>query len=240
MLRTGSVTLLLVAALTSACASRPEPVMIAAAPPPPPAPTPPPLPVGAHPGMVIPARLADGRYPTPSIALSPAGATWHLRAALNVAVLACRGTDDAAMAAQYNQLLAAQRAPLAAAERDLAQEYRGTNTADAAWRPTYDAAMTRLYNFYAQDFARASFCHAAEQVLAAAPTVAAADLPAFAQTSLATLDQPFTDFYAAYDAWRTGGVVTPPVATIATVAPVPIAPATPAAPHVAVDVAALD
>lgn len=194
------------------------------------------MPAGAHPGMTIPARLSDGRYATPSDALSPGAATWHLRAALNVAVLACRGPDEAWLAAQYNAMLATQRVALAGAETALSAEYRGTATSEAAWRPAYDAAMTRLYNFYAQDFARAGFCHAAAQVLAEAPTIAPVDLPAFAQQRLAELDRPFTDFYAAYDAWRVGT----PTTTIAAAASVATVPVAPAPPYLVVDVAALN
>ena len=46
-------------------------------------------PAGAPATLVLPARLGDGSYATPNRALSPVAAVWHLRAALNVAALAC-------------------------------------------------------------------------------------------------------------------------------------------------------
>ena len=62
--------------------------------------------------------------------------------------------------------------------------------------------MTRLYNFFSQAQARDAFCNAAVATLADSATVTAADLPAFAAGRLPVLEKPFTDFYAAYDAWR--------------------------------------
>lgn len=172
------------------------------------------MPAGGFPGMVIPARLSDGGYPTPSRNLTPDAATWHLRAALNVAALACRDDGDA-LVAGYNAMLASRRAALAAAEARYAAEWRASGRPD--WRDGYDDAMTRTYNFYSQSFARPRFCAAAAATLADMAPVADADLPAFAAQRLTTLDQSFTDFFAAYDAWR--GRATPP-ALIADAAPI--------------------
>jgi hypothetical protein len=67
------------------------------------------MPKGAYVGMPIPALMADGRYATPNRNLSADGAVWHLRAALNVAALACRGPESAQVVADYNTLLTAQK-----------------------------------------------------------------------------------------------------------------------------------
>lgn len=187
-------------ALLAGCAVRPK--RVAVAPPPPVAtPTPAPLamPRGAYVGMQIPALMADGRYATPNRNLSADGTVWHLRAALNVAALACRGPDEAAIIAGYNALLARQKDGLGTAQARLTAEYKAGG---GDWQDRYDDEMTRLYNFFSQSQAREAFCNAAAATLADGATIAPADLPAFAAGRLAVLEKPFTDFYAAYDAWR--------------------------------------
>ncbi|WP_267394727.1 hypothetical protein [Sphingomonas sp. GC_Shp_1] len=199
MLRRSTALSALALTLLAGCASTPKEVAIA---PPPPAPPPPvtvAMPRGAYPGMAIPALLADGHYATPNRNLSAAGSVWHLRAALNVAALACRGTDEAAIIAGYNALLAREKAPLALAQTSYAAEYK---VGGGDWQDRYDDQMTRLYNFFSQSPARDGFCAAAATTLADSTTVDAAAFPAFAATRLAVLEQPFTDFYAAFDSWR--------------------------------------
>lgn len=186
--------------IMAGCATRPEIAVVA--PPPVYAPPPPAMPSGGYAGMAIPARLADGSYPTPNRAVSGMGAVWHLRAALNVAALACRGPDEATTVARYNAMLATQKATLKQAEAALSAEYQASGGKE--WRGRYDDAMTRLYNFFSQSFVRDGFCAQASAVLAEAATVTPAAFPAFAAAQLPTLDWPFTDFYRAYDAWRTG------------------------------------
>jgi hypothetical protein len=188
-------------AAMSGCASR----QVAVAPPPPPvawAPPPPSIamPAGAHPGMIIPAARSDGSYPTPNQDLSPAAGIRHLRAGLNFAALACRGPEEGVIIAGYNAMLNSQKAVLAQAERSLAAEYRASG--GAAWRDSYDDAMTRLYNYYAQAPAKPALCATAERLLAEAAVVPSADFTIFAAARLPELDASFTDFYRAYDAWR--------------------------------------
>lgn len=218
------------AVLLTGCAAKP--VVVAVAPPPiaAPAPVAAPLPKGAFPGMVIPAALPDGSYPTPNRALTPAATVWHLRAALNVAALACRGPQEGAIIAGYNAMLAARKPELARVEARYAAEFR---SAGADWQDRYDDAMTRLYNFFSQSPARDEFCAAAAAILADGAGVPAEGLDAFAAARLPMLDRPFTDFYRAYDAWR-GNAVRPLAqqsavyAANATVALGPVAVADPA------------
>lgn len=186
--------------LVGGCVSRPEPVAVVA-PPPLPAPVAAiPLPPGATPGMRIPVALADGVYPTPNRDLSPAAALWHLRAGLNVAALACRGPGEAATVARYNALLGERKGMLDAAQKAYAAEYRARAGAD--WQSQWDNAMTRLYNFYSQTPARPGLCATAETMLGELETLPDAQLAAVAVKRVADLDRPFTDFYRAYDAWR--------------------------------------
>ncbi|WP_242097471.1 hypothetical protein [Sphingomonas sp. CROZ-RG-20F-R02-07] len=196
-------------ALLSGCATHRPPLVIAA---PTPAPVPvqaAALPAGAYPGMVIPARLADGSYPTPNRGLGEDGMVWHLRAALNVAALACRGAQGDMIVAGYNAMLGREKAPLAAAQAHYAAAFRDAGAS------AYDDSMTRLYNFFSQSQVRTGFCAAAAQVLGESVAVAPADLPAFARTALPELERPFTDFYRAYDAWRDGARAPIPQAVIA-------------------------
>jgi len=207
--------------LVAGCASKPPaPVAVAIAPPAPPPPPPATLPPGATPGMLVPTALADGSFPTPNQGLSVAAAVWHLRAGLNVAALSCPAQQGATITAAYNALLAGQKAELKDIEARYAAEYRSAGGAD--WRERYDGAMTRLYNFFSQTPVRTSFCAAAERVVAQLAALPADGLPAFAEREVATLDQPFIDFYRAYDAWRTS-VGRPVMAVMAS------APSTPSA-----------
>ncbi|RYD50377.1 MAG: hypothetical protein EOP60_11855 [Sphingomonadales bacterium] len=195
-----SLSLLFVLA---ACSSGPRPAAPAlpVAPAPVTAPVMPRPPLGAAPNLVLPARLADGSYATPNRDLSDAAAIWHMRSALNVAVLTCPQSPD--LAAGYNRLLAAQRLTLTRAHSTLSSEYRGRD---------FDASMTRVYNYFSQPPAQASFCPVAAAILGEATALPASDFTAFARTAIARLDAPFVDFYRAYDAyrsdlasWRAGG-----------------------------------
>lgn len=157
------------------CAGRPQAVAMKAPPPAVPAP-PAPTPINAG--------------------LSEAGALWHLRAGLNVAALACRGPDGAALAQRYNALLARHAAELAAAETAYAAKYRA---AGGGWRVRYDGAMTRLYNFFGQARGHDAFCRAAGTMLAELDVAPDAAFPAEARARLATLDQPFAPPWLAVD-----------------------------------------
>ena len=212
------------AALLAGCASKPVEVAAPAPTPVAPVPVAAPLPKGEFPGMKIPAVLADGTYPTPNRNLTESAKIWHLRAALNVAALACRGADEAVIVAGYNAMLAAQKPVLAKAEATYSAEYRAGG---GDWQDRYDDSMTRLYNFFSQSPSRDAFCQAAGRVLAEGASVPGPMLASFAATRLPMLEQPFTDFYRAFDAWR--GTATQPLATqrvvFASNGAVPVAPA---------------
>ncbi len=200
-----------------------------------------PMPAGARPGMKIPTRLSDGSYLTPNRNLSAAASVWHLRAALNVAALACRGSAQAGIVSRYNNLLTQQKSAFAGAQTALAAEYRA---AGGNWESREDDAMTRLYNYFSQDFAREGFCARAAQVLEHSEGMTPAVFSAGAGEQLAALDRPFVDFFRAYDAWRTGEATRPMIAVAsrtATMAPAPVAVAPRRAepPHLKVNMLAL-
>ena len=186
-------------ALLAGCAHRAA-VPVAVAPLPVPQPVAIAMPAGASPNMRIPAPLADGSYPTPSLGLSRSASVWHLRAALNVAAIACRGPTGDAIATRYNAMLNGRKSAFAGAQDAALKEVRASGAADP--QDAWDDAMTRLYNYYALAPARDGFCAAADRVLNALPGVAADGLADYAPAGLAELDRPFVDFFRAYDAWR--------------------------------------
>lgn len=163
-------TLLAVATLALAgCAQKGKPPM-----PPPVAERPPPLrPPGPH---------GDGGLRALNWNLSADEAAWHLRAALNVAALSCDRSGKLGIAASYNQLLARQRVPLAAAYRSEGARFAGAGA--------LDAHMTRLYNLFAQPPAQARFCIAASQIAAEAPFVPPNRFAAYASGALERLIAP--------------------------------------------------
>ncbi|MCM8731124.1 hypothetical protein ACFO8O_09150 [Hephaestia sp. GCM10023244] len=176
------------------CASRPKEVAVA--PPAPPVLTPQPMPQappGTGAGLAVPPRLADGRYATPNTGLTPPAALWHVRTALNVAALGCRGTDEATVIAGYNGWLKTAGTALAAAHKSLVA---------AQGAAGFDDAMTRLYNYWAHPGAHDAFCAAAAGVIVRSASVTPATAEAFAVGAIADLDRPFVDLFGAYDAYR--------------------------------------
>lgn len=161
---------------------------------------PPMAPAGAAPNQTIPAHDAQGRFATPNRDLSRDEASWHVRAALNVAALGCRDAAEPETVAAYNRLLRQQRESLAAADAGVKSIYRARN--GAGWEDVHDRQMTRVYNFFAQPTAHDGFCSAAREVLARAETVTQAQFADFAAEALPRLEAPFTDFYRAYETYR--------------------------------------
>ncbi|TKD50028.1 hypothetical protein [Sphingomonas baiyangensis] len=196
-----AVALLALIPLVAGCAREaPEVAVVVPPPAPPAAPAPMPRPpMGAAATLTLPQPAPDGSFVTPNRALSAAATAWHLRAALNVAVLQCARPGDP-MEAGYNQFLKAHKTALASAHSTLAREYRAAHGAQA--QDAFDDAMTRLYNFYAQPPARSGFCAAAAPLVAQAAALPADGLADFAAPTLAALDVPFTDFYRAYAQYR--------------------------------------
>lgn len=155
------------------------------------------LPRGAAPGFEPPAADGAGGYLTPNRGLSGEETTWHLRVALNVAALGCRG----ALVDGYNALLAAHKAALAATADAVTMRYKARF--GQGWQAQHDDAMTRLYNFWALPPAQGAFCAAAQAVLAEVATLAPDALPGFAITALPRIEAPLVAFFADYDRWRT-------------------------------------
>jgi hypothetical protein len=175
-------------------------------------------PDGAAAGLALPGKLADGSWSTPSRKLTGDAAVWHLRSALNVAALACRGADEARYADGYNGMIRTRAARLAAAEKGLAGEFQAGT---AAGREAYDRAMTGLYNYYARPEVHAGFCKAALTAIDAQAKTAEADFDGFCARTLTDLDVPFTGFFDRYAAW-TARHPGKPAMMVAAAAPAPV------------------
>ncbi len=219
-----------VLALAAACAPKPAPLP----PPPPPLVVPPPVvvipPRPQSPGFAadtqqLPPIGADGQYVTINSGVSGERAFWHVRTALNVAAVGCRGTVEVPLVAAYNRFVANHSAAIRAAERaviaDLAKSSRTNGIA------ARDALSTRLFNYFAQPTAGPAFCAAAlpmAEEIAAGP---AATQFAEARRRLDVMDQPFRDFYAAFAryqrdaaAWDLAYAPPPTAVTVAVQPPV--------------------
>lgn len=114
---------------------------------------------------------------------------WHLRAALNVAALACQGAAHSGVASQYNIMLERHKDALAAAYR--AEEARFRQQYGSGWQSAFDQHQTRLYNNFADPRATAGLCEQASGVVMQVNGISSAELGAIAATALARIEQPF-------------------------------------------------
>lgn len=213
------------------CATRHAPPQVAQQPPvAEPIPQRPRPPAGASATMAVPPRAPDGGYLTVNSGITATEAAWHLRAALNVAALGCRGADGEAITQAYNAMLRERKAALNAADKAIQARFKAER--GSGWQDAHDDRMTQLYNFYAMPPVQSRFCKVAASVAMRERSVAPADFTAFAPAALAEISAPFTDFYAAYErytvdlaSWdaRYGGGATR-VATLVAPAPAPAAP----------------
>ncbi|WP_076073175.1 hypothetical protein [Sphingomonas montana] len=182
------------------CATRGVPVAALPAPVPVAALPRPVLPAGIPERLAVPIRDAAGTYRTINYALTPDQVAWHVRSALNVAVLSCRGPDEAVITADYNALLKRQKLVLAAAYERVQAQFR--RTGGAGWQSAQDAHSTRVYNFFALPPAKPGFCAAATALLTESRSVEPATFASFAEAALPRLEAPFTDVYRSYDGYR--------------------------------------
>ena len=95
----------------------------------PPMPTPP---AGLPAAITVPPVDAGGAYLTINHGLEPAEAMWHVRSALNVAALGCRGPQEAGIIAAYNALLKTQAGPLGKALKATEARYKAAK--GKAWQ----------------------------------------------------------------------------------------------------------
>jgi hypothetical protein len=160
-----------------------------------------PLPPGnAAPTLRLPQRDGSGEFVTPNRDLHGERAFWNLRIALNVAAIGCRGARAGELVADYNRLLG-RHAPLVRSSETqvITQLARQSGSNGIAAR---DKLSTRLFNYFAQPPAQAEFCQQAADVASELADSSADHARLSAAAMLSKLDQPFVDFYHAYDRYQ--------------------------------------
>ncbi|WP_332819890.1 hypothetical protein [Sphingopyxis sp.] len=154
----------------------------------------------AAPNLRLPPRNAHGDYLTPNRDLAGHDAFWNLRIALNVAAIGCRGPASYQLIADYNRIIARHSPLIRSAETAvIARLGRETGTNGISTR---DKVSTRLFNYFAQPPAQREFCRVAGSIAQQAGAMEAAPLLSMAPAMLAQLDQPFVDFYHAYERYE--------------------------------------
>jgi len=166
------------------------------------APTPP---FNASASMIIPPLRADGLRDTINRDLGPLETLWHVRSALNVAALSCRGALYDRLTDDYNAFIKNNSTSLRRANNAIKAKFRRENSD----RKAHDRHQTSVYNYFSFSPLRRPFCDQAVQVSQRAIVTKSKDLNAFAAEALPELEQPFTDFYLAFEeyerdleAWR--------------------------------------
>ncbi|WP_419828100.1 hypothetical protein [Sphingomonas sp.] len=142
-----------------------------------------------------PPRGEDEAYRTINSALDPQSTMWHVRAALNVAAIGCRGPGDIGTVPAYNAMLTSKKALLAKVNTGVQAGFRAQG-ADG------DAYMTKLYNYFAMPAAKPGFCAAAATIAPAAAAATPDAFPAFAQDALPALEAPFLAVFRQVDEYR--------------------------------------
>lgn len=198
-----TATAITLVALLAACAPKPAPKPIPTAPTP--APTPPPVvvipPRPLTPGSAavtqqLPPRGSDGQFLTINSGVAGERAFWQLKTGLNVAAIGCRGPEEATLVAAYNQIIKAHTRTIQATEKKVIAELGKANGTTGV--KERDRLSTQLFNYFAQPPAQRQFCERAVGLAQTLATTPSAQLTVNAATQLATLDQPFIDFYEAF------------------------------------------
>lgn len=218
-------------ASVAACAPKPPPPP----PPPPPQPVviivpPRPLPPGnASLTQILPGRSIDGRFVTANSNMSGDRAFWQLKIGLNVAAIGCRGVEEATLVSAYNAIIKAHGKVIKSTEKTVISQLGKENGNNGI--AARDRLSTQLFNYFAQPPAQRAFCARANEVAQIVSTTPTAQVIEQAPVHLATLDQPFIDFYEAYaryqlDVASWDSKYAPPPAIMTAPAPYATTPAT--------------
>lgn len=170
---------------------------------PPPTYSPPPVvitvmplpPMGSAEDLDLPDADDQGQYITPNRGMTGQQALWHVRMALNVAALGCRGAGDA-MGVQYNRMLHIHALPLSQANTATDAIYKIKYKADAVLMR--EKINTMVYNYFALPPAQKAFCETARAVVTTINGMTPQALFAYAPQALEQLEQPFQAFWEAY------------------------------------------
>lgn len=194
----------LAAALVAACGPKSAPP-----PPPPPVAAPAPVvyipprplpPLSASAGLFVPPVGPDGVRQTINAKLTPAQTIWNVRSAYNVAALNCLKAEHAEILTHYKTFLKNQAKGLKAANTAVDADFR-KRYGSAFIRPR-EAYMTQVYNYYAYPATLEAFCDAATVMARDSATVKPAELAAFSQRSMVTLETVFETFFRTFEQYR--------------------------------------
>lgn len=193
-------------ALLASCATPPPPPP---PPPPVPAPTPTPAPIPSRPtppngaslNTPIPPVGADGVRLTVNAHLTPAGTTWNLRSALNVAALNCVEPQYAAILPAYRVFLTTNEKKLASTNRAVDEEFRKVH-GSSKYRNERDMFMTQVYNYFALPPATDDFCSVAVALSNEFMATPPQDIDAWSAASLPRVEAVFEAFYRRFEAYR--------------------------------------
>jgi len=159
------------------------------------APTPP---FRASATTIVPPLRADGLRQTINRDLGPLETLWHVRSALNVAALSCTGPQYDRLVDDYNAFIKNNSSTLRRANNAIKAKFRRENSD----RKAHDRHQTSLYNYFSFSPLRRPFCDRSVQVSQRAIVTKSKDLNTFAAQALPELEQPFTDFYLAYEEYQ--------------------------------------
>jgi hypothetical protein len=116
-------------------------------------------------------------------AFASAETIWALRGGLNVAALLC---NNRSLTGNYNQMLKNHRGLFSEAYATEQARYRAQH--GSAWQARHDAAMTRLYNGFANVSDRRRYCSMAGRVMADVLAMPSPQLAQSARRALLALD----------------------------------------------------
>ena len=165
--------------------------------PPPPRPKPP---NGASDKLAFPPADATGLRQSVNRGISPAQTLWNLRSAFNVAALNCNGPQHAEILPRYKAFLKTNAKVLTATNKKVDAEFKARH--GAKFVAPREAYMTSVYNHFALPPAMPEFCNAALALSAEAATIKPAELEAFANRSLPSIEVVYDDFYRRYETYR--------------------------------------
>ena len=151
--------------------------------------------MGAVEDMSIPDVDEGGQYLTPNRGVTANTALWHVRMALNVAALSCRGGTEPAKT-QYNRMLHVHKDALREANAAVDRNY--TAAYGRGGLQSRELLNTVVYNFFSLPPVQPTFCKAAIEVGAKMLATPSSQLLAYAPEALVALEQPFQEFYEAY------------------------------------------
>ncbi|MDG5748961.1 hypothetical protein P8Q88_12330 [Qipengyuania sp. XHP0207] len=180
------------------------------APPPPP---PPPPPVEAVPYRPLPPAQAAyvmdiprvgplGVRQTVNTGISDDERVWHFRSAWNVAALNCLAPQYQPILDGYSDYIKTHGRPLKAVNDRIDADYRKEASSRREAIMARESQMTMVYNYFALPPARGEFCDSALQLSNQYLAADSVDPAAFALTNFSTFEQPFENFFRAYEEYE--------------------------------------